>query len=81
MPTIQVVFEPGVAPLDVFIMDQVVQTINERRPELELKLESFNSRGQPYVNFTVLRNEYCEEALQSEIKTAYEAHISKLGKD
>ncbi|RPJ06766.1 MAG: pentapeptide repeat-containing protein, partial [Deltaproteobacteria bacterium] len=60
MPTIQIVFESGVSPLDVFIMGQVVQAINERRPELELKLQSFDSRGQPHVNFTVLRHEYCE---------------------
>jgi hypothetical protein len=80
MPTIQIVFESGVSPLDVSIMDQVVRAINERRPELELKLESFDSRGQPHVNFTVLRNEDCEDALQGEIKTAYEAQISKIAK-
>jgi hypothetical protein len=62
-------------------MDQVVQAINERRPELELKLQSFDSRGQPHVNFTLLHHAYCEEALQSEIKTAYEAQIAKLEKD
>jgi hypothetical protein len=79
MPTIQIVFESGVSPMDVFIMDKVVRAINERRPELELKLESFDSRGQPHVNFTVLRNEDCEGALQSEIKTAYEAQIANIG--
>ena len=62
-------------------MDQVVQAINERRPELELRIESFDSRGQPHVNFTVLHHAYCEEALQSEIKTAYEAQIAKPEKD
>ena len=76
MPTLQIVFELGVSPFDVFTMDQVVQAINEKRPELELKIESFDSRGQPHVNFTVLRKEYCEEALKSEIKSAYEAQVA-----
>jgi hypothetical protein len=61
-------------------MDQVVQAINERRPELELKLQSFDSRGQPHINFTVFRKEYCAESLESEIKSAYETQIAKLKK-
>ena len=39
LPTFEYVFEHGITLLDPLIMDQVVQTISERRPEFELKLE------------------------------------------
>jgi uncharacterized protein YjbI with pentapeptide repeats len=78
LPTIELVLESGVTPLDAFVMDQVVQAINEKRPELELKLDSFHSGGQPHAVFTVPRREYCDEHLRDEIKAAYETHIVKL---
>jgi CRISPR/Cas system-associated protein Csx1 len=81
MPTTQIVLEDGISPLDVFILGKVVQAINKKRPELELKLESFDSRGLPHAMFTVLRREDCDEALQNEIKAAYEAQIAEPGKD
>ena len=78
LPTIELVLESGVTPLDAFVMDQVVQAINEKRPELELKLDSFHSGGQPHAVFTVPRREYCDEHLRDEIKAAYETHIVKV---
>ena len=45
LPTFEYYFEQRFTPLDPLIMDQVVQAINERRPEIELKLDSFHSRG------------------------------------
>ena len=81
MPALRIVLEDGISPLDVFIMGKVVQVINKRRPELGLKLASFNSRGLPHATFTVLHREDCDEALQNEIKDVYEAQIAELRKD
>jgi hypothetical protein len=60
LPTIEYYFERGFTPLDPVIMDHVVQAINERHPEFELKLDSFHSRSPPHVKFTVLHKEYAE---------------------
>jgi hypothetical protein len=70
-------FEQGFTPLDPLIMDQVVQAINENRPEIELKLDSFHSCGQPHAVFTVLHKDYAEDALQ-EITASYETKLKVL---
>jgi uncharacterized protein YjbI with pentapeptide repeats len=77
LPTIEFVFEQGLTPIDAFIMDRVVQAINERHPEFELKLDSFHSRGQPHAIFTVLHKEVAENALY-QIKEAYEERFKVL---
>jgi hypothetical protein len=78
LPTLELVLEPGATGLDVFALDQVVQALNEKRPELELKLEGFHSGGQPKADFTVLRKEYCNEELREEIKTGYRIQMAAL---
>ncbi len=58
-------------------MDQVVQAINEKHPEFELKLDSFHSRGQPHAKFTVLHKESIDSALE-EVTRDYEMRIKYL---
>jgi hypothetical protein len=77
LPTIHYFFEHGFTPIDAILMDRVVQAINEKIPEFELKLDSFHSRGQPHAIFTVLHKEVAEEALR-QIKAEYEIRIAKL---
>jgi hypothetical protein len=74
LPTIEYFFEHGFTPIDAFLMDQIVQAINERNPKFELKLDSLHSRGQPHAIFTVLHQESAEEALK-QIKADYEDRI------
>lgn len=71
LPTFAYYFERGFTPLDTVIMDQIVQSINERRPEIELRLDSFHSRGKPHAVFTVPHKQYVERALR-EVTTSYE---------
>jgi uncharacterized protein YjbI with pentapeptide repeats len=77
LPTFEYYFEHGFTPLDPVIMDQVVQTINERNPNIELKLDSFYSRGQPHAVFTVLHKEAIEET-KNQLTTDYERRIAAL---
>ena len=76
-PTIEYIFNYGFSPLDAFIMDQVVKAINEQQPEIELRLDSFHSRGQPRAVFTVLHNDYKDEALK-QVTSKYEQKIKFL---
>jgi len=76
LPTLELVLEAGATGLDAFALDQVVQTLNEKRPERELKLEGFHSGGQPQAAFTVLRKEYCDEQLRAEIATGYQVQMA-----
>jgi len=77
LATFEFIFEKGFSPIDAFIMDQVVQAINEQQPEIELKLDSFHSRGQPRAVFTVFHREYTEDALK-QITYQYEQKIKYL---
>jgi hypothetical protein len=77
LPTIEYIFKHGFTPLDAFVMDKVVEAINERHPPFELKLDSFHSRGQPHAVFTVLHRDVAEEAL-NQIKSEYDVRIAKL---
>ncbi len=74
LPAIEYYFEQGFTPIDAIIMNQVVLAINEKHPEFELKLDSFHSRGQPHVKFTVLHKEHTPVALE-EIRHDYENRI------
>jgi hypothetical protein len=78
LPTIELVLDPGATPLEAFVMDHVVQVINEKRPELELKLDSFHSGRRPRAVMTLSRREHGDDHLHEEIRAAYEAHIAKL---
>jgi hypothetical protein len=77
LPTVEYYFEHGFFPIDAILMNRVVQGINEKHPEFELKLDSFHSRGQPHAVFTVLHKEVAEGAL-NQIKAGYESRIAKL---
>lgn len=77
LPTFEYVFEHGFTPLDAVVMDRIVQAINEQHPEFELKLDSFQSRGQPHAKFTVLHKEHVEAAKQ-QVTINYESRITSL---
>lgn len=77
LPTIDYYFEDGFTPIDAVIMDKVVQAINERHPEFELKLDSFHSRGQPHVKFTVAYKEVADQAIK-QIVSEYETRMEVL---
>ncbi len=77
LPTIEYHFENGFTPIDVIVIDKVVQAINEKHPEFELKLDSFHSRGQPHAVFTILHKDYADEAIR-QITLDYEMKIKKL---
>jgi hypothetical protein len=70
-------FEHGFTPIDAILMDRVVQAINERHPEFDLKLDSFHSRGQSHAVFTVHHKEVSEEA-RNQVKAGYEEQIKVL---
>ena len=77
LPTFEYIFKKGFTPIDAFIVDQVVQAINEQRPEIELKLDSFHSRGQPRAIFTVLNYDYKNEA-SKQVAIEYEKKLRFL---
>ncbi len=77
LPTFTYYFEQGFTPLDPLIMDRVVQAINQRQPEVELKLDSFHSRGQAHAVFTVLHKDAIETT-QQQVKDDYERRIAAL---
>ena len=58
-------------------MDQVVQAINEKHPEFELRLDSFHSRAKARAIFTIIREEYASEAV-SQIREKYETQIKVI---
>lgn len=77
LPSFEYYFEHGFTPIDAFVMNKVVQVINERYPQFELKLDSFHSKGQPHAVFTVFDKNVAEEALK-QIKSDYETRIANL---
>lgn len=78
LPTIEYVFENGIKPLDLLVMDRVVQVIKKTTPELDLQIDSISARGlQPTIAFTVGQEDQRGPAL-AEIKQGYEARIREL---
>jgi uncharacterized protein YjbI with pentapeptide repeats len=77
LPTFDYVFEHGFTALDAVVMSRIVEAINEKHPEFELKLDSFHSRGQPHAKFTVLHKEHVEAA-KSHVTNDYEARFAAL---
>jgi hypothetical protein len=77
LPTFEYYFEQGFTPLDPLIMDRVVQAIKERRPEIELKLATFDARGQAHATFTVLHKD-AVEAAKADVTAGYERRILAL---
>jgi ribonuclease HII len=58
-------------------MDQLVRAINEQRPEIELRLDSFHSRGQPKAIFTLI-NKHDIKKIERQIKQEFETKIKVL---
>ena len=77
LPTFEYIFKNGFTPIDAFIMDQVVQAINEKKPDIELKLDSFHSRGQPRAVFTLV-NKHDVEETRKQVACEYESKIIAL---
>jgi len=78
LPTIEYIFEKGMAPLDPLIMDRVVQALREKRPEFDIKIDSINARGlAPSIKFTVQHEEHKEPALQ-QVRREYEIKLKQL---
>ena len=77
LPTFDYLFEHGFTALDAVVMNRVVEAVHEEHPEFELKLDSFQSRGQPHVRFTVLHKEAIEEA-KRQLGHKYETQIKLL---
>ncbi len=77
LPTFEYYFEQGFTLLDPLIMDQVVQAINEQRPETELRLKNFEATGTPHATLTVLHKDDIEETRQ-QLKHDYEKRIAAL---
>jgi hypothetical protein len=75
---LELALEPGAGGLDAFALDQAVQLLNEKRPELELKLDGFHSSGQPQADLTVLRKEFCTDQLREEIRAGYQVRVAAL---
>ncbi len=77
LPTFDYYFKYGFTALDAVVMSRIVETINEKYPEFELKLDSFHSRGLPHAKFTVLHKEDVETA-KNHVTTDYESRIAAL---
>lgn len=77
LPTIEFVFKNSFSPINLFLMNQAIKTINRERPEFELSLDSIVFRGVPRAAFSVLHKEYCKPALAL-IKTRYQAQIDTI---
>jgi len=78
LPTIEYIFEHGMSPIDPLIMDRVVKTIRERRPEFDIKIDSIDARGlAPSIKFTVQDEEHKDPALD-EVTKLYEERVKRL---
>jgi hypothetical protein len=81
LPIIEYIFENGMSPLDLMLMDRVVQAIRTRNSEYDLNIYSITTRGHaPSIKFTVALEEYKAPA-QEQIKTDYEERIQRLEND
>jgi hypothetical protein len=78
LPTVEYIFENGMTPIDPMIMDRVVQSIRENRPDFDIKIDSINARGlAPSIKFTVQQEEHKEPALQ-QVQKEYEIKLKQL---
>lgn len=78
LPTIEYFFENGMTPLDLVVMDRVVESIKKVHPEFELQIASVNARGMNQsVELTIKAPEYSEYALEF-LTVKYETKIKHL---
>jgi len=78
MPTIEFFFEHGMTPMDLVVLDRVVEEIRKQRPDFDLKVATVDVRGlHAAVKLTVKLEEQKEPAL--ELLTArYDDKMKKL---
>jgi len=77
LPTITYYFSDNFTPITLLIMDKVVKEINQKHPQFELKLDSFDLRDTPHAIFTVLHKDHSDKAL-NEITHEYEKTSQRL---
>jgi hypothetical protein len=78
LPTIEYIFENGMSPIDPLIMDRVVESIRQKQPDYDIKIDSINARGlAPSIKFTVQQEEHKEPALE-EVQKGYAERIKRL---
>jgi uncharacterized protein YjbI with pentapeptide repeats len=77
LPEINYYFSDEFTPITPLIMDKVVNSINQKHPQFELKLDSFHSRGTPHAVFTVLHKKDSNKAL-NEITHEYKKTNQRL---
>jgi len=69
LPFFEYVFEHGMSPLDPLVMTVIVETLRERRPEWDIRIDSINARGlAPSIRFTVLHEQHKETARKKVLK-------------
>jgi len=71
LPILEYFFQETITLVDIILMNQVVANINEKHPDFELKLNSWDLRGRPHAAFTVIHKQHSEQALK-EITESYE---------
>jgi len=78
VPGFEYVFEHGMTPMDLVVMDRVVQAIREKHPELDLKIATADVRGaNPTVKLTVQLEEHKDPA-QELLKANFQAKVAEL---
>ena len=77
LPTIEFPLEGEFMPMNAILMDQIVKSINQRNPDLELSLDSLIFRGAPRAVFSVLHKQQCHKALTC-IEETYQLHMAAM---
>ena len=78
LPTIDYFFENEMTPLDIVVMDRVVDSIKKEHPEFELQIANVNVRGMNQsVKLTTKSPEYSEKAHEL-LTVKYETKIKQL---
>ncbi|UCG57560.1 MAG: hypothetical protein JSU70_22180 [Phycisphaerales bacterium] len=69
------------SPIDPLIVDRVVESIREKHPEFDVKIDATSARGlAPSIKFTVQQEEHKEPAL-AEVTKIYPEYIRRLEAD
>ena len=77
LPELKYYFSNEFTPITPIIMDSVVNNINKEHSNIQLRLDSFHSRGNPHAVFTVQNKDNVDIALK-EITDKYEKAYLKI---
>ncbi|MCP4108520.1 MAG: pentapeptide repeat-containing protein [Desulfobacteraceae bacterium] len=77
LPTFEYFFKEGFTPVDAILINEVVQEINKKHPDFELKLDSFSSRSEPHAKFTIIDEDHIKKAFEL-VSNKYEEKIRIL---